>query len=57
MTDETRDRDSYEYECNEFRSELIRVIKAHPDLMISQVIGILEILKADMVERIEKTDQ
>ena len=56
MIDETRTKESYEDECQEIRAELIRVVQAHPKLMISQIIGILEILKADMVERIPKTD-
>ena len=56
MTDETRSKEDYQEECDQLRRELIAVVKAHPDVMASQAVGILEILKYDLIEKLTPED-
>ena len=56
MTDETRSKEDYQEECDQLRRELIAVVKAHPDVMTSQAVGILEILKYDLIEKLPPED-
>jgi hypothetical protein len=56
MTDNTRSKEDYQDECDQLQRELIAVVKAHPELMRSQVVGILEILKFDLIEKLTPED-
>ena len=56
MTDNTRSKEDYQDECDQLQRELIAVVKAHPEPMRSQVVGILEILKFDLIEKLTPED-
>ncbi len=53
MTDETSPAES---EADQLRRELIACVKSHPDLLTSQTVGILEILKFDLIEKLKPED-
>ena len=56
MTDETRNKEDYQEECDQLRRELIAIVKSHPNVMASQAVGILEILKYDLIEKLTPED-